>query len=291
MDYLPVYAEEAHGVSSVPGRAGWVTIPPERAQLLGIRSEPVTAGVTGGTLRTVGHVAIDERRREVVQTKYEGYVEKLYVDFTGKPVRRGQPLLAIYSPELVAAQKEYLVARGAQQRLGESSIPGVAKGSAELADAARQRLRSLDVTPDEIATLERTGAARRTITLHSPVSGLVLEKMAFEGMKVSPADRLYEIADLSRVWILAEVYEKDLAAVRVGLPARVVLPNQPGREWRGCGQLRVPYREARDAHGRGAHRAEQHGWLAQAGHVRGRVPRRLLHLRAHGAGERGRPDR
>jgi RND family efflux transporter MFP subunit len=232
MDYIPVYAEAAQGGSSVPGRAA-VTIPPERAQLLGIRSEPVTAGLSGSTLRTVGHVTIDERRRKVVQTKYEGYVEKLYVDFTGKPVRRGQPLLSIYSPELVAAQKEFLVARGARERLGESSVPGVAKGGAELAEAARQRLRSLDVSPDEIATLEQTGAARRTITLRSPVSGLVLEKTAFEGMKVSPTDRLYEIADLSRVWILAEVYEKDLAAVRVGLPARVVLPNQPGREWRG----------------------------------------------------------
>jgi membrane fusion protein, copper/silver efflux system len=232
MDYIPVYAEEAQAGSSVPGRAA-VTIPPERAQLLGIRSEPVTAGVSGSTLRTVGHVAIDERRREVVQTKYEGYVEKLYVDFTGKPVRRGQPLLAIYSPELVAAQKEYLVARGAQQRLGDSSVPGVAKDGTELAEAARQRLRSLDVSPDEIATLERTGATRRTVTLRSPVSGLVIQKTAFEGMKVSSADRLYEIADLSRVWVLAEVYEKDVAAIRVGLPARVVLPNQPGREWRG----------------------------------------------------------
>jgi len=232
MDYVPVYAGDALGASSVPGRAA-VTIPPERAQLLGIRSEPVIAGLSGNTLRTFGHVAIDERRREVVQTKYEGYVETLYADFTGKPVRRGQPLLAIYSPELVAAQKEFLVARGAQQRLGESSVPGVAKGGTELAEAARQRLRSLDVSPDEIATLERTGATRRTVTLRSPVSGLVIQKTAFEGMKVSPADRLYEIADLSRVWILAEVYEKDLPAVRVGLPARVVLPNRPGREWRG----------------------------------------------------------
>ena len=232
MDYIPVYAEEAQGTSSVPGRAA-VTIPLERAQLLGIRSEPVTAGMTGGTLRTVGRVAIDERRRGVVQTKYEGYVEKLYVDFTGKPVRRGQPLLSIYSPELVAAQKEFLVARGAQQRLGDSSVPGVAKGGAELAEAARQRLRAFDVSPEEIAALERSGTSRRTVTLRSPMSGLVIVKTAFEGMKVSPADRLYEIVDLSRVWVLAEVYEKDLAAVRVGLPARIVLPNQPGREWRG----------------------------------------------------------
>ena len=232
MDCIPVYADDAQGASSVPGRAA-VTIAPERAQLLGIRSEPVTAGVSGGTLRTVGRVAVDERRREVVQTKFEGYVEKLYVNFTGEPVRRGQPLLAIYSPELVAAQKEYLVALGAQQRLGQSGVPGVAKGGSELAEAARQRLRSLDVSPEEIASLERTGTSRRTITLRSPVSGLVVEKMAFEGMKVSTADRLYVIADLSRVWILAEVYEKDLAAVRVGLPARVARPDQPGHEWRG----------------------------------------------------------
>jgi RND family efflux transporter MFP subunit len=232
MDYSPVYADEAQGASSVPGRSA-VTIPLERARLLGIRSEPVTVSMSGGTLRTVGRVAIDERRREVVQTKYEGYVEKLYVDFTGKPVRRGQPLLAIYSPELVAAQKEFLVARGARERLAESSVPGVAKGGAELAEAARQRLRSLDFSAEEITTLERTGATRRTVTLRSPFSGLVIQKMAIEGMKVSPADRLYEIADLSRVWVMAEVYEKDLGAVRVGLPARVVLPNQPTREWRG----------------------------------------------------------
>jgi RND family efflux transporter MFP subunit len=232
MDYVPVYADEAQGGSSVPGRAP-VMVPPERAQLLGIRSEPVGAGWLGGAVRTIGRVAMDERRREVVHAKYEGYVEELYVDFTGKPVRRGQPLLAIYSPELVAAQKEHLVARRAQARLGDSSVPGVAKSGAELADASRQRLRAFDVSPEEIATLERTGAARRTVTLRSPVSGVVVEKMAFEGMKVTPADRLYEIADLSRVWVLAEVYEKDLGAVRVGVPARVTLANQAGGDWRG----------------------------------------------------------
>jgi len=176
---------------------------------------------------------MDERRREVVHAKYQGYVEKLHVDFTGKPVRQGQPLLDIYSPELVAAQKEYLVARRAQARLGDSTVPGVASGGTALADAARQRLRAFDVSPEEIAALERTGTARRTVTLRSPVSGVVVEKMAFEGMQLSPADRLYEIADLSRVWVLADVYEKDLGAVRVGLPARVTLATQPAAEWRG----------------------------------------------------------
>jgi RND family efflux transporter MFP subunit len=109
----------------------------------------------------------------------------------------------------------------------------VARGGAELAEASRQRLRSFDVGPEEIAALEESGIPRRTITLRSPVSGVVIEKTAVEGMKVSPADRLYEIADLSRVWILAEVYEKDLGTVRVGLPARVTLATQPGGEWRG----------------------------------------------------------
>lgn len=232
MAYVPVYEDEAQGSSSVPGRAA-VKVPAERALLLGIRSVPVSSGFTGGTVRTVGRVAMDERRREVVHAKYDGYVERLFVDFTGKPVRRGQPLLEIYSPELVAAQKEYLVARGAQTRLGDSSVPGVASGGADLAEASRQRLRSFDVGPDEIAALERTGAPRRTVTLRSPVSGVVVEKMAVEGMKVSPADRLYEIADLSRVWILAEVYERDLGALRVGLPARVSLATRPGGEWRG----------------------------------------------------------
>jgi Cu(I)/Ag(I) efflux system membrane fusion protein len=232
MDYIPVYEHEAQGGSAVPGRAA-VTVPPDRAQLLGIRSEPVGAGFRGGTLRTVGRVAMDERRREVVHAKYQGYVEKLHVDFTGKPVRQGQPLLDIYSPELVAAQKEYLVARRARARLGDSSVPGVARSGEELAEASRQRLRAFDVSPDEIAALERTGTARRTVTLRSPVSGVVVEKMAFEGMQVSPTERLYEIADLSRVWVLADVYEKDLASVQVGLPARVTLAAQPAAEWRG----------------------------------------------------------
>jgi membrane fusion protein, copper/silver efflux system len=229
---VPVYADEAQGGLTLPDRAE-IKVSPERAQLLGIRSVPVGSGFTAGTVHTVGRVAIDERRREVVQTRYEGYIEKLYVDFTGKPVRKGQPLLAIYSPELVAAQKEYVVAVGAQGRLGDSSVPGVAKGGAELAEAARQRLRALGLGPEDIAALDKTGTARRTVTVVSPVSGIVVQKLSVEGMKVSPADRLYEIADLSHVWILAEVYEKDLGAVRVGAPVRVSLSTPHGGDWRG----------------------------------------------------------
>ena len=233
MAYVPVYQEEASGeVAPVPGRAT-VALPPDRVALLGIRSEPVGTGAASGSLRTVGRVAVDERRREVVHAKYDGYVEKLFVDFTGKPVGEGQPLLAIYSPELVAAQQEYLVARKAQERLSSSSVPGVAQGGSELADAAHQRLRYWDLSPAEISSLDKAGAPRRTVTLRSPVSGVVTEKLAFEGMRVSPADRLYEIADLSRVWVLAEVHEKDLPAVRMGTPVRVSLSEERSREWRG----------------------------------------------------------
>jgi membrane fusion protein, copper/silver efflux system len=232
MDYVPVYEGENQPQGAVAGRVA-VTVAPERVQLLGIRSEPVTSGFAGGEFRTVGRVAIEETRREVVHAKYEGYVEKLYVDFTGKPVRRGQPLLAIYSPELVAAQQEYLVARQARARLGGSTVPGVARGGADLADAARQRLRYWDMSDTEIEELERTGKPRRTVILRAPVSGVVLEKAAVEGMKVSPADRLYEIADLSRVWVLAELYEKDMGAVRVGTAARITRLQETGGGWRG----------------------------------------------------------
>ena len=225
-------APAPQGAGQVPGRSA-VTLPPDRVALLGIRSEPVGSAITATSLRTVGRVAVDERRREVVHAKYDGYVERLMVGFTGQPVSKGQPLLAIYSPELVAAQQEYLVARRAQERLSGSGVPGVAQGGRDLVEAARQRLASWDLGPAAIASLEQTGTPSRQVTVHSPVSGVVTAKLAFEGMRVSPADRLYEIADLSRVWVLAQVSEKDLPAVRVGMPVRVVVPDQPGKEWRG----------------------------------------------------------
>lgn len=230
MNYVPVYEDTAE--QSVPGRAT-IVVPMDRVALLGIRSELVGSAASGGRLRTVGRVAVDETRREVVHAKYDGYVEKLFVDFTGKPVRKGQPLAAIYSPELVAAQQEYLLARRAEGRLAGSAVPGVAAGGNELAEAARQRLQYWDVSPGEIATLERTGEPQRTVTLHSPVSGVVVDKPAVEGMRVGPSDRLFEITDLSRVWVLAELYEKDLGSARLGAPAEITLQSAPGTPLQG----------------------------------------------------------
>jgi membrane fusion protein, copper/silver efflux system len=225
MDYVPVYEDETRAESGVSGRAP-VLVPADRAAPLGLRSEPISVVTTGGSMHAVGRVAVDERRRQAVHAKYDGYVEKLYVDFTGQAVSEGQALLAIYSPEAVAAQNEYLVALQGEARLEASAIPGVAEGGAELREAARQRLRYLDMSPQDIAALEASGSPRRALTLRSPVSGVVVQKTAIEGMKVSREERLYELADLSRVWVLAEIFEKDAGSVRLGTKARISVGDQ-----------------------------------------------------------------
>ena len=231
MDFVPVYEDEAIS-SAVAGRA-MVALSPERRQLLGVRSEAVTRRHLDRTIRTVGRVAIDERRLHHVHTKYEAYVENLYVNFVGQMVRKGDHLAALYSPELVATQQEYLLAYRAQRQLAESGIASVAKGGTDLLEAARQRLLFWDMDPADIDALERTGQVQRTVDLHADLPGYVLQKSAVHGMRVTPADILFDIADLEEVWILADVYELDLATVELGMAAEVRLPYQPGRTWRG----------------------------------------------------------
>ena len=237
MDLVPMEATAASAADEaagppVAGRA-MVALSPERRQLLGVRSEAITRRHLDRTIRTVGRVAMDERRLHHVHTKYEAYVEKLYVNFIGQMVRKGDHLAALYSPELVATQQEYLLAYRAQQHLAQSGIASVAKGGTDLLEAARQRLLFWDVSPEDIATLERTGKVERTVDLHAELPGYVLQKSAVHGMRVTPADILFDIADLSAVWILADVYESDLATVELGMAAEVTLPYQPGRTWRG----------------------------------------------------------
>ena len=217
---------------TVAGRAV-VSLSPDRQRVLGIRSEPVRAASLEREIRTVGRVAADERRLHHIHTKYEAYIEHLHVDYTGKFVRKGQPLASLYSPELMATQQEYLLAYRAQQQLGASSIPSVARGGVDLREAARRRLLLWDIRPADIERLERTGEVRRTLDLYSPVSGYVTAKMAQHGMRVTPADTLFDIADLSHLWVLADVYESDLPGVRPGMPAELALSYLPGRTWRG----------------------------------------------------------
>lgn len=219
-------------VESVAGRVS-VTLSPERRQLLGLRSEPVRVEALERRLRTVGRVAADERRVHHVHTKFEGYVEQLYVDFTGKLVRRGEPLLAIYSPELVATQQEYLLALKARRQLDRSGLPQVAEGGRDLLEAARQRLLFWDIRPQDVAELERSGQVRRTLDLYAESSGYVLGKNVFHGMRVMPQDTLFDIVDLSHVWVLADVYEADLPLVREGQRGTAQVPYLPGRTWQG----------------------------------------------------------
>jgi RND family efflux transporter MFP subunit len=234
MDFVPVYEDEAgRSAAGIPGRAV-VSLSPERRSLLGVRSEDVREMRIDKTIRTVGRVAPDERRLAHVHTKFEGYVERLYVDFTGKFVQKGDPLLSIYSPDLIATQQEYLLALRAQKQLGTSQIPSVAQGGASLLEAAKERLRLWDISLSDIAEIDRTGTVRRALDLHAEVSGFVVVKNVVQGMRVMPTDTLFEITDLSRVWVMADVYESDLQMVRLGMPAEVTLAYLPGKTWRGA---------------------------------------------------------
>jgi Cu(I)/Ag(I) efflux system membrane fusion protein len=233
MDYVPVYEDEARAPAGGVAGRGSVDLSPERRQLLGVRSEPVRRQEIGGEIRTVGRVSIDESRVHHQHTKYQGFVEKLYVDFTGAPVRRGQPLLALYSPELVASQEEYLVALRTERQLSRSSEPSVSRSGPGLLDAARRRLMRYDMTPAQIRRLEETGKPLETVDLHADMGGIVTEKMAFHGMQVTPGMTLFDIADVSRLWVQADVYERDLGSVRNGQAAEVSLPYDPGRSWKG----------------------------------------------------------
>jgi RND family efflux transporter MFP subunit len=231
MDFIPVYEDDL-AVGEVAGRAV-VNLSPERSRALGVRSEPVRRTSLARTIRTVGRVAPDERRLHHIHTKFEAYIEHLYVDYTGKFVRKGEPLVSLYSPELLATQQEYLLAWRAKRQLATSALPSVAQGGVDLLEAARQRLLLWDIRPADIARLEETGEVRRTLNLYSPVSGYVTQKMALHGMRVTPVDTLFDIADLSHLWVMADVYESDLAAVRTGMPAQLTLSYLPGRTWRG----------------------------------------------------------
>jgi Cu(I)/Ag(I) efflux system membrane fusion protein len=219
--------------SGTPSGRSVVTLSAERRAALGLRTAPVVSTDINRSIRTVGRVAIDERRLKHVHTKFEAYIEDLRVDFVGKIVQRGEVLASVYSPELVATQQEYLLAYRAQQRLGRSGIPSVAQGGVDLLDAARQRLLLWDIRASDIERLGRTGEVRRTLDLVSPVSGYVMAKTAQQGMRVTPGDTLFTIADLSRLWVLADVYEADLPSVRVGSPSTVTLSYLPGRSWDG----------------------------------------------------------
>lgn len=235
MDLVPVYEDAPAGAPQGKPVAGYSTISltPERQQAIGIALGKVEVRDLTRTIRAVGRVAFDETLLHQVHAKFEGYVEDLYVDYTGKPVRKGQPLLSIYSPELLATQQEYLLAVRARQQFRGSPNTDLSRGGTDLYESARQRLLLWDISPAELDRLEKTGRPRKALTLHSPVSGFVLVKNVVGGARVMPSDTLFEIAGLHRVWVVADVYESEAPFVAVGQNARMTLSYLPGRSWTG----------------------------------------------------------
>ncbi len=213
--------------------SGTVQISPERQQLIGVKIGTAEMKPLDHVIRTVGRVDYDEKRIVTVSPKIGGWIEDLYVDFTGRFVKRGDPLLTIYSPDLVSTQEEYLLALRAEKTLGQSPFPEVSKSGASIAESARRRLRLWDITDDQIKALEETGQAEKTLTLYSPFSGFVLEKNAYKGMNVTSGMALFKLADLSVVWVYADVYEYELPFVRLGQQASIQIASLPGQTFTG----------------------------------------------------------
>ena len=221
---------EGHDMSAMSGA---VNVTPERQQLVGIRTASAEIRPMVKKIRTVGIVTYDETRVAQVFSKVEGWIETLAVNYTGKLVRKGQPLFTLYSPDLLSTQEEFLLALKAKQTLGSSSIKEISAGSDSLLESARRRLSLWDISEEQIRELEKTGKPKRTLTFYSPISGFVLKKDALQGMRVMPDKELYTIADLSTVWVNADIYEYELADIRIGQKATISLSYFPARTFTG----------------------------------------------------------
>ncbi len=211
--------------------APMVVLSPDKVQLIGVRTALAGVRSVDRQVRTVGRIEPDETRLAYVNTKISGWVKKLFVSYTGDRVEKGQPLLSIYSPDLVTAQEEYLLALRSAETGHNHADQGLAEVEAsrkELVESAKRRLLLWDITPEQIAELEKTGKPETDMVIKAPLSGIVLDKMVLEGTYISPGMNLYKIADLSDVWVIAEVYEFEVPLVRVGQAAKVTLPYFPG---------------------------------------------------------------
>jgi RND family efflux transporter MFP subunit len=225
MDLVPVYDKSGGG--------GGVTIDPATSQNMGVRIAPVTRQDIARSIKTIGVVTADESRQSSINSKVEGWIERLYVDQTGKPVAKGAPLLEIYSPDLVSAQQEYLLALRNSERLAANPYPEIAAGAQRLRDAARTRLKYWDISDKQISALEQNGEPQKTLTLYSPTGGIVMMKKALTGMRVMPGEELLQITDLSKIWVDAQLYEYQLPAIKVGQSAEIILPYSIGTVLRG----------------------------------------------------------
>lgn len=212
-----------------------VEIPPDKQQMIGVKTVDVAVRPLQKVIRTVGMIEYDERRLATVNTKFEGWIEKLYVDYAGRYVKKGEPLAEIYSPELLATQQEFInTLKWTKSKIQnpKSEIGDLLSRDAEaILEAARQRLKLWDISDEQIRGIEQTGKPIRTMTIYSPVSGYIIQKTALQGMRVMPGEKLFDVADLSTVWIISDIYEYELPLIKAGQRARITLSYFPAKEF------------------------------------------------------------
>jgi multidrug efflux pump subunit AcrA (membrane-fusion protein) len=236
MDLVPVY-EDGSGQSD----DGTVSIDPVTVQSMGVRTTKVTRSPLITSIRTIGHITYDEERVTHIHTKVSGWVEQLFVKTTGEKIVKNQKILSIYSPELVATEQEYLQALSYKDKVSGSSFPDIVSGADTLLESTKKRLLLMDISPEQIKAIEDSGHVQTTMVLRSPATGIVIKKQVFEGMKVNPGMDMYTIADVSRVWVIASIYEYELPFINVGQETEMTLPYEPGTSYRGTVTFIYPY--------------------------------------------------
>ena len=237
MDMVPVYEDEGDGKEP----ASSIRIDPATMQNMGVRLGRVQRKTLTRDVRTVGNIIYDETRIYVVNTKFDGWIDRLYVDYVGETVKKGQRLFDLYSPQLVTAQEEYLLARDQFAEFSQSPYADMRDNARRLFEASKTRLRYWDLTATQIAELERSGQVRKNLTIYSPAGGVVTLKNAFEGHYVKAGEHQYEITDLSVIWVDVDVYEYELPWVRKGMPAAMELAYIPGKRFAGKVLFIYPY--------------------------------------------------
>lgn len=231
MDYVPVYADEAGAAAG--SRGGTVAIDPAVVQNINVVTERAIRGDIEREIRTLGYLEYDQQKMVTVTTKFSGWVEKVYVNYVGEPVRKGQPLFEIHSPNLVQTQQELLSAKAFAERLSDAT-PEARRRAEDLVAAARQRLAYWDISQDQIEQLESTGTVLRTLTVAAPANGVVMMRMpGLEGMAAEPGMGLFHIADLSSLWLSVEAFEDQIGWLRIGSEAEITLSYFPGETFRG----------------------------------------------------------
>lgn len=240
MEMEPYEVEEKPAGSTVEGRST-ISISPEKQQIIGVKTGRVEMRRFEKRIYTVGRIDYMESGLKFVNTKFDGWIEKLYVDYTGQFVKMGAPLAEIYSPELVSTQQEYLIAYKNQKYLKNEEDVNKNSSNFSILESVKERLKLWDINEEQIKKLEETGEIKKTLTIHSPVSGYVIEKNVIQGQKIMAGENLYKIADISRVWIYGDVYEYEIPLIKIGQNVDIVLSYFPGETFTGKVDYIYPY--------------------------------------------------